>query len=128
MKPHKLIKYVISGAISTVTNLGSFFILEHYFNIYYLYGSILSLLISTLVSFVLQKFWTFDDQITNTIYLQFILYVAITLGNLAINTAVVYILVDRMHIWYLLAQLTASCVVAITGFFAYQRFVFNKSA
>lgn len=123
---HRLVRYVISGGTSTATNLGSFFVLVHFGHVYYLTASVMAFVLSMIVSFTMQKFWTFGHRTIRRMHFQFGLYILVALGNLALNTALVYGLVEWAHLWYLLAQFCSGIVIAITGYIAYKHVVFKQ--
>jgi putative flippase GtrA len=120
------IKYIISGGTGAVVNLGSLSFFVEVLKLHYLLGSILSFCLGFCVSFFSQKFFTFGDTGTNMIHRQLIIYLGITLGNLLLNTSLVYIFVDAFGIWYILSQIFASIIIALESFFLYRRFVFTR--
>ncbi|MFA6295372.1 MAG: GtrA family protein [Candidatus Paceibacterota bacterium] len=122
----KIVKYIISGGTAAATDIGFLFLFTSIFHIWYLFSAILAFLIAFGVSFTLQKFWTFDDHGTEGLKSQAFLYFIITSINLGINTLLMYIFVDVLHIHYLLAQIFAGAIVAFQSFFVYQKFVFKK--
>src|SRR3989338_8763571 len=115
----KVVRYVTSGGAAALTNLASLFLLVHFGGVYYLYGSVLAFIISVGVSFTMQKFWTFHDMQTHDVHAQFARYTLVITANLLLNTALMYLLVEKAGVWYLLAQFLTSMVVAGTGYFAY---------
>ncbi len=122
----KIVRYLISGGIATVSNLAILFLLVHFGHIHYLQASILAFAASVAVSFTLQKFWTFQDAPMHDMHTQFARYLAVVLANLALNTLLIYLLVELGELWYLAAQALASVVVAIVGYFGYRHFVFRN--
>jgi putative flippase GtrA len=74
----------------------------------------------------MQKFWTFRDKLVHDIHMQFSRYAIVISTSLLINTALVYFLVEKLHTWYLLAQVIATVIIAIVNFFAYRHFVFEE--
>lgn len=123
---NRVSKFIISGAIGVSVNLSIFHLLVVW-GVSYLLGSILALLISIIIGFILQKYWTFENQHYNEIYYQFILYLLLALSNLFINTLVVYFLIDKLHVFYLLAQLVSAAIVAFYSFFIYRLFIFKSN-
>ena len=121
----KLVRYIISGGTAALTNMASLFLLVQFGRVYYLYASILAFLISVAVSFTMQKFWTFHDNHVYDVHAQFARYLVVILANLALNTALVYLLVETIGVWYLAAQLIATVIIAAIGYFAYRYFVFR---
>ncbi len=122
---YKLIRYLISGGTAAVVNWGTLFLLVHVGDMYYLYASALSFIISIGVSFTMQKFWTFRDNLVQDIHTQFTRYLVVIFFSLLLNTALVYLLVEKANVWYLLAQVLATVIIAMTNFFCYKHFVFR---
>jgi len=121
----KIAKYLFSGGMATATNLLVLYVLTNFFGVYYLLSSIFAFIVSIGVSFNMQKFWAFEDSSKDDVQAQFILYSLVVLANLALNTVLVYALVQWLSIWYLLAQLLGGIVIAVVGFFAYRNVVFK---
>ncbi len=125
-RTYKLIRYVISGGTAALVNWAVLFLLVEFGSMYYLYASILAFVVSIAASFTMHKFWTFQDKPVHDIHVQFSRYAGIIFLSLLLNTVLVYLFVDILHIWYLLAQVAATVVIAVTNFFAYRRFVFRE--
>jgi putative flippase GtrA len=124
----KLVRYLVSGGMATAANLIIFFLLVHFGHMYYLHASILAFAMSVTVSFTMQKFWTFRDQHLYDVHAQFARYLVVILSNLLLNTALIYLLVEKFGQWYLFAQILATAIVAVTGYFGYRHFVFRDRA
>lgn len=120
----KSVRYIVSGGTAALTNLCLFFVLVHVLSVQYLIASALAFSAGIATSFILHKFWTFNNQEISHMHFQFALYMVITLGNLLVNTLLVYIFVDWFNILSLLAQLLAGAIIAVTSYFIYQKFVF----
>lgn len=121
----KLIRYLISGGTAAAVNWSVLFLLVHIGSVYYLYASVIAFIISIGVSFAMQKFWTFRDNVVHDIRTQFSRYLFVIFLSLVLNTTLVYLFVEKLHIWYLLAQIIATLIIAITNFFCYKHFVFR---
>jgi len=119
-----LLRYLISGGTAAMSNVAILFLLVQFAHLHYLQASILAYLMAIVVSFTLQKFWTFQNKQTHDVQSQFARYTAVVLINLALNTLLMYILVTHMDVWYIFAQILTTSVVAVTGYFGYKHFVF----
>ncbi|MEK7088476.1 MAG: GtrA family protein [Patescibacteria group bacterium] len=121
-------RYLIGGAVGAATNVFSLFLLVEIFGVWYLLAAVWSFLIAWLVSFLLQKYWTFQNYLTENgaLQKQASYFFAISLFNLLPNTLLIYIFVDFFRWWYLLAQVFSSALIAISSFFLYKRFVFQQ--
>ena len=77
------------------------------------------------ISFTLQKFWTFRDDRTTDMHIQVGKYFLVALVNLALNTALMYVLVDRFGIWYILSQIIIGLSIAVGSYFVYKKIIFR---
>lgn len=124
----RLARYLLAGGTGAFVNLGTLFVLVNYGKFHYLVGSIISFLIAFVVSFTLQKFWTFKnfEKDQKLVGKQLTIYLLITLLNLGLNTLFMYILVDVFVVWYMLAQFLSAGLIAILSYYLYKFFVFKK--
>lgn len=123
----KIFRFLLSGGIAAGVDLALLYMFTDLFGIWYLTSSILAFMLAFLVSFTLQKFWTFRDTERTGIQAQMGLYFFISVCNLICNTLLVYTGVDVLGLNYLIAQIIASLLIACTSFFIYQRFVFRAT-
>jgi putative flippase GtrA len=121
----RLVRYFISGSTSTVVDLALLYVFTHWFGWWYLWSAIVAMLIAIFVSFSLQKFWTFNNHSLDTAHQQFFFYTIVALINLGVNTLLMYLMVDLLGVWYLLAQVIAAGLIAISSFFVYRHFIFK---
>ncbi|MCK5320496.1 GtrA family protein [Candidatus Parcubacteria bacterium] len=119
------IKYVISGCTGALVNLSTLFILTEFAHIYYLLSAILAFFVSLAVSFNLQKRWTFQNN-DKKVFKQIIIYFIVTSSNLLINMALLYFLVEKLDVWYMLAQVVIYGSLSIFSFILYKFLVFRK--
>lgn len=122
----RLIRYLISGGTAAASNVIFLFLLVQYGGMYYLYASILAFMMSIAVSFTMQKFWTFRDDPLHDMHRQFARYLIVILFSLALNTALIYFFVEVTALWYVLAQIFTTAVIAVVNYFFYRYFVFRE--
>lgn len=121
-----LVRYLVAGGISAMVLIGGLYILHGLFDLWYVAASSLSFLVAVVVSFLLQKYWTFQDRVADVARRQFVYYLLIALINLAINAGLMYFFVDLCHVWYLLSQVLSAGIVAVWSFFVYKHLIFKK--
>lgn len=95
---------------------------------WYLLSAVISFSTAVLVSFMLQKFFTFNDYSKSSIDRQATFYLGFQILNLGLNTLFMYIGVDLLRIQYILVQILIASVMAISNFFIYKHFVFIPDA
>ena len=122
---HSLFKYVVSGGSSACANLVVLYLLTEYAHVHYLQSAVLSFFVAFFISFLLQKFWTFQDMRKEVIHQQMMWYLGLSLINLLINTLLIYSLVEYMHLWYVAAAVVSGALLAISNFFIYKHVIFT---
>lgn len=119
----RVLKFFVTGLIGISVNLGVFR-LCYQLGLPYLEGSIIAFLCALIVGFFLQKYWTFQDRISEDAQRQFLLYATLALCNLGINTLVVYMLIRYASVYYLVAQTMGAALVAFVSYFLYRSYIF----
>ena len=122
----RIARFGVSGITALCTNIAVLYALL-YVGLWYLFASIIGFLTGFIVSFTLQKFWTFRDHSTDAIRSQALIYFLIVLVNLGLNTALVYLLVENVHLRPVIAQVTSAFLIAGESFFAYRILVFRTA-
>lgn len=119
-------RYLIAGTIGAITNIGGLFILTEYVGLHYLISAGISFIVACGVGFTLQKFWTFRERSIEDIHIQAAGFLIISIINFFLNIALLYVLVEYVHIWYIFAQVIASGLIAVSSFLLYRRVVFME--
>lgn len=127
MSSVQIFRYIFSGGISALITLCTLYLLHDLSNVHYLLASIAAYCLGVIISFTLQKRLTFQDNNNQKIGLQGFLYTTLLLFNLGVNIFIMYILVDLLHIWYLMSQVIAGGTIAISSFFAYKHIIFTPA-
>jgi putative flippase GtrA len=122
----KLLRYLFSGGIAAVTDLVLLYVFTDVWGMWYIISSILAFLVAFVVSFILQKFFTFQDHAMEGVHGQALIYLAVTGTNLALNTGLIYLFVQYTGLHYIPAQIVTSILIAIESFLVYQAFIFKK--
>jgi dolichol-phosphate mannosyltransferase len=121
----RLMRFGISGASCALLNILILYVATAYGHIWYLYSAALGFIISQFASFLLQKLWTFGNRALAGSHIQLTYHFALALVNLGINTLLLYLFVEGLGIWYILAQAFASAIIACESYFAY-RWIYRK--
>lgn len=120
----KLIRFFISGGTAAMVHVGVLALLVEIFGLYPVIASAGGFLVAFGVSFTLQKFWTFRDHDTAAAPRQMALYFSIQVSNLLVNMGLMFLLIEVVHVQYLIAQVGVIGVIAIESYYLYTKFVF----
>ncbi|MEQ1561699.1 MAG: GtrA family protein [Nitrospira sp.] len=119
-----IIRYIISGGTAAATDLVLLYILINFILMHYLVASIIAFIGSFFVSFVLQKFWTFRSHEERT-HKQMVMYLGSSLFGLGLNTLLMYLFVDFIHLQVIISQFIVGGMVAFCTFFISRELVFK---
>lgn len=121
-----VIRYIFSGVIASVVMFGLLIFFKEVLGIWYLYSSTLAFALAFITSFLLQKFWTFRNFSRTNTYKQIILFLIVNIVSLGVNVLGMFVLVDKIGIWYFVSQIVVSGFIAIWSFFAYRAILLGK--
>ena len=124
----QFIKYLLVGALVVAVNLSVLYALTEFVHIFYLLSAVCAFAVSFVVSFILQKYWTFRDSSRKSVHRQAALYLFVQLVNLSLNTGLLYVFVTYLHVWYILSQALISLLLAIGIFAINKLFIFNRTS
>lgn len=119
-------RFLVAGSSAAAVDLGLLYVLTEWTGLHYLLSAVLAFIVAFCVSFFLQKFWTFQDHSVERVHSQVVLYFVIAVGNLGLNTLLMYFFVEKLHLWYFSAQIIIGALLACGGFFVARNFVFRK--
>ena len=121
-----ILRYFICGISAASVNILSLYLFTDRLSIWYLYSSVLAFFLALVISFSLQKFVVFRDTEILKIHHQFYRFFIAAILGVITNTVLVFICVDILNIWYILAQVIAGFFVMIQNFLLYKFFIFSK--
>ena len=126
LKYGKIIKYIFAGGLATLSNLTTLFVCVNYFHLWYLLGAIISFCLAVIISYLLQKFFVFENYSRENMHKQFFNFFIFNFFMLGINTLLMYLFVDIIGFWYLLAQAVSSFVCAFVNYNYFNKMIFKK--
>lgn len=117
-------KSIIAGGVAALTDLIALFMLTDVLHIYYVVSACIAFALAILVNFSLQRFWVFEVTGESNLYTQSMKFIALSLANLAVNTFGVFLLVSRLGLWYIAAQILITVLLISINFYLYKHHIF----
>jgi putative flippase GtrA len=117
----RVLRFIITGALTAVLYLTLSYLLKEMLELEYLVAATISYCIALVFNFLVQKFWSFHHSAVTHVHFEVTYYLCWSLVSLFLNLLLIYMMVSRMYLWYLLAQAVASVIVASASYFAYKR-------
>lgn len=121
-------KFLVSGLLTAVFYFSLLYFLTDVAGVWYLLSSIVAFVLSVFVNFIFQKWWTFRSLETNVIKRQVSLYAVLAIGNIFVNTVLMYIITDILGLWYIFSQIIVGTFIAIYNFLLYRFYIFNNES
>lgn len=118
-------KFLVTGVIMTVVNLGLLYLCTDIIGLWYMVSLYVSFAITVILNFIVQKYWTFHDAPRHSTGRRFGLFVLNAIVYLALNSLVLYLLVEYVHMWYLLAQAITIGILMIMNYTFYRLIIFK---
>ena len=131
-----LLRYAVVGVSGGVLQTATLYVWVELLRLqeYYLSGSAIGFCLALMVTFTLQKYWTFKDYEQAMLQRQFTWYTTIALVNLGANVSLLHISrlalealgLNFFHVWYLMAQIGIIIILAILSFTTNYLITFRK--
>jgi putative flippase GtrA len=121
----KITRYLVAGSTAAGATFFTVYFLTDIIGLWYLLSSVLAFFVGVIISFTLQKYWTFRGEQAKQTRHQLILFISFAAFGMAINAAGMYLLVDKIHLWYMIAQFITAAGIAAMNYFVYQSVIFK---
>ena len=118
----QILKFGIVGGTSFIIDYGIFTILSQLLHVHYLISSILSFSISVIYNYILSIKWVFDVRKKQTSK-EFIIFIILSVIGLGLNSLIMYISVDLMHIHEMISKIIATALVMVYNFITRKIFI-----
>ncbi len=117
----KILLFCFGGGIS----VGIYYIILYtfieYLKIWYPISAVIGSVIMYSISFLFQKFLTFENKEIRTLKKEMLMYFGMAISLLLANSILLYILVEFIHLQYLIAQLVLTVVLSVVSYFTTKR-------
>ena len=118
-------RFLLAGVTAAVFQLATYILFTRALEWWYLLASTVSFVLTVIVSFLLQKFFTFRHRELSSVSRQFGFFGVLSLCNLGLNTLYMFLFVDILQLPDFYAQVLAIGLIAVSSFFLYRQFIFK---
>lgn len=112
----QLIRFGIVGVISTALDYGLMVLFTEVFGIFYLLSSTLSYAISLLFNYVASMKYVFQSREDMGRLREFVVFTVLCLMGMGLNQLVLWLIVEKWGISYMIAKILATVVVMVWNF------------
>ncbi|HIR59196.1 MAG TPA: GtrA family protein [Candidatus Onthousia excrementipullorum] len=119
----QIFKFAIVGGIATVIDFVFLYIFREFCHFPVLISNTLSFCISVIYNYIASVKWVFDVNKEKDAKKQFIIFIVFSVMGLLLNDLIMWISVDFLSIYYLLAKIIATSIVMIFNFVTRKMFL-----
>jgi putative flippase GtrA len=119
----QFLRYIFVGAAATVVDVGSLYVFTSKLGIYYLTSAALAFCLGIVTNYLLSILWVFKS--TGNLKKEITLFLLIGLSGLLLNELIIWVLVSKLSIYYLVSKLVATAIILIWNFGLRKKIVFS---
>ena len=116
--------YSVSGAVATLVDWGSFFVMSSMLSWYYMLAVCVSFTLGSLANFTLNKYVTFKNKY-DKLHHQYLLHLMVSIVSLGITIFIMYALVDMAGFHKLNARILTTLIVLPVNFVLHKNITFG---
>lgn len=117
-------RYLLCGGTATVTDVSILFVLTHFFTVNYLVAAALAFITGMTVNYILNTILVFKS--TGKVHREYPLFALVGIGGLVWTEIILWVLVDKLHFYVMVAKAVAVVVVLNWNFFMRKKYVFSE--
>lgn len=124
--PKTAVFYIFFGCITTAIDIGVFYIVNYWFDFWYLVSNAIAFVFSSTTNFVTNKYLNYQNK-SQKLALQYITHFAVSVSALVVTSLFLYFFVDILGFGALAAKLITSILVAFYSYFVHTKVTFGHA-
>ncbi len=117
--------YIFTALIAFVIDFSLLYLLTTYLHIFYLLSATLSFLISAMANYLFSIKFVFCKRSSCKISTEICLFLLVTLIGLILNDLILWLITEKIGVFYLCSKIIAGLIVFFWSFFS-RRYLFTK--
>lgn len=109
-------RYIFVGGFAAVINFGLLFVMTKFAHMYYLLSNIIGFVGGLITNYILSTKLIFKVEKSINRFAEFTIYAIIGVIGLGLDTLFMFLLTDKMHIYYMISKIVSTAVVFIWNF------------
>jgi len=122
----EFVKFGVVGGIGTFVNIAVLYLLTEKAGVYYMVSAIFSFIVAMTNNFILNKIWTFRENIKFKIGKKYLQFGLVSISALLVNLLFLYIFTEFFGVYYLISQVLAIGIALIINFLGNKIWTFSK--
>ncbi|QUF83047.1 GtrA family protein [Clostridium butyricum] len=123
---NQIIKFGIVGVLAFLIDYVLLFLLVEYLGMYYLISSAISFTVSVVFNYICSMKFVFARRDDISKKKEFIVFLILSIVGLLINQAMMWIMVEKLLIYYMISKIIVTGIVMIWNFISRKIFLEKK--
>lgn len=119
---NQILKFGLVGGTAFVIDYVLLYVCTEFLHIHYLISSIISFTVSVIFNYILSIKWVFDVKKKQDVK-DFVIFIILSVIGLGINSLIMYIMVEKFEVYYMLSKIVSTAVVMVYNFITRKIFV-----
>ncbi|MDO4519328.1 MAG: GtrA family protein [Eubacteriales bacterium] len=111
-----LFLYLIVGGLATIVEWACFWVFDSKFGIHYMIATALAFVFSTFANWLFGRLLVFQKRENFSVWKELAAIYATSIGGLLFNLAIMYVLVEWVHVGNMIAKIIATGIVFIYNY------------
>ena len=120
-----IVRYAAVGAIATLFDGGALYLFTEFAQFHYLVSAAIGFSVGVFVNYILSIHWVFKERVVANAKIEFLIFAVIGVLGLLWNEVIIYGLVDKLQVHYLLAKGISVLLVFFWNYFARKTILFS---
>ncbi len=112
----QIMKFGVVGVLCFLIDYGLMILLTERFGVSYLISSGISFSVSVIVNYILSLTFVFDTGKDKNKIAEFVIFVVLSVIGLGINQVLMWVCVEKLHIYYMISKIGVTGVVMVYNF------------
>lgn len=122
----QILRYLISGGMAFVIDMGTMIACREIIGLREAIAASIGNFVGLVFTYLLSIFWIFDQRKYKNYIVEFLIFFLIGIGGTLITYGCMIVLVEKIHIHYIVSKVFTVVIVAAYAFIAKKIFLFSK--